>query len=150
MIIDLILDRKDGYKYSAKSFCREVLGYGEIGFNITRAFDEGDEEDIKNALCDYVLVNDYSPAICDYIREQRWLDDDMDFKDNGNYLIHVGVVSPKTKVNPIDFAALEKLLLEELDVMNWEEQHCEYVYRNKQKYQQLLACVKIAKIASYK
>ena len=37
MIIDLILDRKDGYRYNAHEFYGEVMEYGEIGFEITRA-----------------------------------------------------------------------------------------------------------------
>lgn len=34
MIIDLILDRKDGYRYNAHEFYGEVMEYGEVGFDI--------------------------------------------------------------------------------------------------------------------
>jgi len=78
MIIDLILDRKDweeeGYNtYDAKQFYDNVVAYGEIGFEIARALDGGTEENVKKALCDYVINNEYNPKICDYINSVKWL-----------------------------------------------------------------------------
>lgn len=71
MIIDLILDRKGGEQYRPSTFYFEVLAYREIwpelSDPITRAMDDGTEDDVKNALCDYVRKCGYNVAICDYI-----------------------------------------------------------------------------------
>lgn len=78
MIIDEILDRKEGSAYSAHDFymyCMKSSAiFGGIGDKITRALDYGTENDIKRALCDYVLKNGYNPKICDYINSVNWLD----------------------------------------------------------------------------
>jgi hypothetical protein len=77
MIIDLILDRKDGFGYSPHEFYNEVMEYGkifgEIAFKIARAMDMGEEKDVKNELCNYVIEQDYNPEICDYINSVNWL-----------------------------------------------------------------------------
>lgn len=77
MIIDLILDRKDGAKYSPREFYFAVLEYRdiwpELSDPITKALDGGTEKDIKRALCDYVLTQGYNPEICDYINRVSWL-----------------------------------------------------------------------------
>lgn len=79
MIIDLILDRKDNenekiFNYTPEQFYRDVFDYGEIGFNITRAMDEGTEHDVKKALCQYILDNNYSTHVINYINSVNWLD----------------------------------------------------------------------------
>ena len=74
MIIDLILDRKDGYNYNVEKFYKDVVSYGEVGFDIARALDSGTEKDVKNALCDYIINNDYNKNICKYINSVNWLD----------------------------------------------------------------------------
>lgn len=73
MIVDRILDRKDGKPYSAHDFYMDCLGYGRIGDDITRAMDFGTEEEVKRALCKYVVENEYNPLICDYICRINWL-----------------------------------------------------------------------------
>ena len=82
MIVDLILDRKDdntiwtenGSKpYTAERFYRELVGYGEIGFDIQRAFDGGTEQDIKRELCRYIDEQEHNPEIKDYINSVEWL-----------------------------------------------------------------------------
>jgi len=73
MIIDKILDRKDGDPYTPESFYRSIVRYGEIGFDITAAMDHGTETDVKKALCRYVIENEYNPNICKYINKQNWL-----------------------------------------------------------------------------
>lgn len=78
MIIDLILDRKgweeDGYNaYKPHDFYMNVMRYGEIGDDITRAMDFGTEADVRRELCNYVLRNGYNPAICKYINRKTWL-----------------------------------------------------------------------------
>ena len=80
MIIDLILDRKDGIEYNAREFYLQVQSYGEvfgnIAYDITRAMDEGDEEDVKRELRHYVIEQGYNPAICDYIDSVNWLNEE--------------------------------------------------------------------------
>ena len=86
MIIDLILDRKDGLmsyiengklitytEYSPKKFYNEVIQYGEIGWDIAAALDSGEEEDVKRTLCDYIKEEEYRLSICDYIKSVNWL-----------------------------------------------------------------------------
>ena len=77
MIIDLILDRRDAekygdFEYNARAFYFGVMGYGEIGHEITRAMDGGTESDTKRALCDYIDNNEYNPKIKDYIKARVW------------------------------------------------------------------------------
>ena len=73
MIIDLILDRKDGREYNHYDFYIACMGYGRIADDITRAMDCGTEEDVKKALCAYIEKNEYNPLICDYIQKLNWL-----------------------------------------------------------------------------
>ena len=79
MIIDLILDRKDNELYigkdyyNAHDFYCDVLAYGEIGHNITKAMDYGTNEDVRQALCKYINDNHYSTDICRYINKKEWL-----------------------------------------------------------------------------
>ena len=75
MIIDLILDRKDGSPYRAHDFYFDCLAYGSVGNSITAAMDYGTEWDVRRALDDYIMRNEYNPAIIDYIHSVRWLDD---------------------------------------------------------------------------
>ena len=75
MVIDYILDRKDGYGYDVKEFYDACMAYEE--FDIARALDGGTEKDVKKALCDYVIYNDYPKSICKYINSENWLDDDF-------------------------------------------------------------------------
>ena len=78
MIIDLILDRKDGSSYSPKEFRRRVAEYGEtwpeISAPILEALDNGTDGTIKAALCQYVIGNEYNPEICNYICSVPWQD----------------------------------------------------------------------------
>ena len=71
MVVDCILDRKDGSPYNPREFYQDMLAYEAD--DISRAMDEGTEEDVKIALCDYIKFNDYNPAICDYINSVNWL-----------------------------------------------------------------------------
>lgn len=72
MVIDYILDRKDGYGYDVKEFYDACMAYEE--FDIARALDSGTEKDVKKALCNYVIDNDYSKSICKYINSENWLE----------------------------------------------------------------------------
>ena len=82
MIIDLILDRKDGHEYKAKEFYDNVMAYEEgTDYKISRALDGGTEKDVKKALCDYIINNDYNPKICNYINRVTWLEDEATSKE---------------------------------------------------------------------
>lgn len=91
MIIDLILNRKDEielgeangydwYGYIAKDFYNECVEYSElfngIGDEITKAMDYGTEEDVKAAICDYILNNGYSEEIIEFVNKVNWLKND--------------------------------------------------------------------------
>lgn len=76
MIIDLILDRKGGQEYNAREFYYDVMEYeSTFNFNreISRAMDGGTEQDVKKALCDYVINQHYNSEICYYINSVNWL-----------------------------------------------------------------------------
>ena len=77
MIIDSILDRKDGEPYDAKKFYLDIMGYAEtwpdLADPITRAMDGGTNEDVRNALCDYIVSQGYNPSICDYVNSVEWI-----------------------------------------------------------------------------
>jgi hypothetical protein len=93
MIIDLILDRKNDIEtfnelYNTKTFYNEVLGYAEmfgcdsannIAFKITKAMDEGTEEEVRHQLCSYVKDYGYNDDICNFINSVEWL------KPHNNY-----------------------------------------------------------------
>ena len=71
MIIDLILDRKDGAEYSPRDFYNSVREYEDtfesLGFSISRAMDGESELSVKKALCEYIINNGYSMDITEYI-----------------------------------------------------------------------------------
>ena len=71
MVIDLILDRKDGQPYNARKFYNNVCEYGEV--DIANAMDEGEEDEVKHELCKYVIDNKYNHNICQYITSVNWL-----------------------------------------------------------------------------
>lgn len=79
MIIDLILDRKMSSEddYDPNIFYLKIMEYTDIfpdlSNPISRAMDEGEEEDVKRELCDYIDKCGYNPEIKDYIKSVRWL-----------------------------------------------------------------------------
>lgn len=79
MIVDMILDRQDGFEYNAHDFycyCMEESQYFHgIGDKITLAMDYGTERAVKQALCDYINEQGYNERICDYINSVNWLED---------------------------------------------------------------------------
>ena len=77
MIIDKILDRKDGCTYNAHDFYWDCHKYNTIfegiANDILYCMDEGDETDVRLSLCRYILRNGYNPELCDYICSVKWL-----------------------------------------------------------------------------
>ena len=80
MIIDLILDRKDGAFYNPHDFYMEVASYGYLtpvhSERITRAMDGGEEEDVRRELMNYIHQNGYNEELKDYIESVKWLEKD--------------------------------------------------------------------------
>ena len=74
MIIDLILDRKDGAPYDAREFYNAVMEYGKVGHLITEMMDEGTELEVKAAICRYIVDNGYDSKVCEYIISVNWLE----------------------------------------------------------------------------
>lgn len=75
MIIDMILDRKDGCGYSPERARDYIMAEEEcFGWepNISRAIEAGDEIGAKAGLCDYIVSNGYNPGICGYIWSEKW------------------------------------------------------------------------------
>ena len=74
MIIDEILNRKDGADYTAESMRyiydeATTFGYTELA----RALDGGDNSDIVRELCAYIDDNGYRKTIKEYVRGQNWI-----------------------------------------------------------------------------
>lgn len=95
MIIDLILDRKDGAFYNPHDFYMGVASYGELtpvhSERITRAMDSGEEEDVRRELMNYIHQNGYNENLKDYIESVKWLEKDKAYiyildKENGRIL----------------------------------------------------------------
>lgn len=82
MIIDLILDRKDGIFYNPSDFYIGVASYAEtasdIAQRIAEAMDGGEEADVQRELCAYIAANNYDPEICEYIKSVKWLEKDAE------------------------------------------------------------------------
>lgn len=78
MIIDIILDRKDGaIKYTAATHLKAIYDYAtDAGMTeLATAVDGGTEDDVKAALMRYITVCGYPSALLDYIASMRWTDD---------------------------------------------------------------------------
>lgn len=96
MIGDLICDRKDGQKYSAREFYWGVMNYRETwpewADAITRAMDAGEEQDVIAALCNYIKEAGWNGQLCDYISSVKWLEDDPE------HSFEVKVTFPKDRL----------------------------------------------------
>lgn len=78
MVIDLILDRKDGIQYDARKFYWDCMEYNNVFHMgtiaaITAAMDYGTNEDVQRAINTYILRNEYNPDICNWVNTQDWL-----------------------------------------------------------------------------
>lgn len=78
MLIDAILDRRDDrndgiYNYNPKRFYEYINGFGIESYDrVAHAMDEGTEEDVKKALCDYIDT-EYPAHIKDFVNSVDWL-----------------------------------------------------------------------------
>lgn len=77
MIIDLLLDRKDGAKYCPEAFYRDIRAYeSELDIDyISKALDYGSDRDVHKALCKYLVDFDYiyDPALFEYVTSVPWI-----------------------------------------------------------------------------
>ena len=81
MIIDSILDRKDGEPfgdvYDERQFYFDVMQYNDLtpdaSSEITAAMDYGTDADVRASLCRYIDQNGYNPEIKNYINSRRWI-----------------------------------------------------------------------------
>lgn len=98
MIVDEILDRKDyeeeGYDiYNAHDFYMYCMiaetHFRGIANKITYAMDYLENKDVQEALCEYIINNNYNSEICNYIRKKDWLTNGKDKKEfmNGGYML---------------------------------------------------------------
>lgn len=78
MIIDIILDRKDGaISYDASKHLKAIYDYAtDAGMTeLATAVDGGTEDDVKAALMCYIATCGYPLELLDYIASMRWTDD---------------------------------------------------------------------------
>ena len=78
MIIDIILDRKDGaISYDASKHLKAIYDYAtDAGMTeLATAVDGGTEDDVKAALMCYISTCGYPLELLDYIARVRWTDD---------------------------------------------------------------------------
>ena len=78
MIIDIILDRKDGaIRYNANKHLKAIYDYAtDAGMTeLATAVDGGSEDDVKAALMCYISAGGYPLDLLDYIARVRWTDD---------------------------------------------------------------------------
>jgi hypothetical protein len=70
MVIDLILDRKEGFADLNAEYLEDMKCY-EFDY-INAAIDTNDDDTIKAALCRYIEENEYNPEIKGYITSVNW------------------------------------------------------------------------------
>lgn len=82
MIIDSILDRKNNeqhgdFNYDPRKFYHYVNQWAAYGMKdairIAHAMDELEEIDVKDALCLYIIHNEYNLQLIDYVMGRVWL-----------------------------------------------------------------------------
>lgn len=95
MVIDLILDRKDGEPYYPKHFYNECMEYFAIFDAVTLAMDYGTEKDVKETLCKYIKDCEYNTEIMDYINSVNWIESE---NPNGKFELWFGCLDNGTTV----------------------------------------------------
>ncbi len=80
MVIDKILDRKESNFYNWYDFKDIYDNAIDFGFEkLARACDLGNNEDVAEALVEYMIENDYvsdneaSKELIDWVRNQQWV-----------------------------------------------------------------------------
>lgn len=102
MIIDIILDRKDGaISYDASKHLKAIYDYAtDSGMNdIATAVDSGNEDDVKAALMCYISTCGYPLELLDYIARVRWTDDAPAPQDMADKLAIIRKVATRLRRN---------------------------------------------------
>lgn len=77
MLIDVILDRKDGCNYTPEELKYEAFESSfanDVYKDVQKAVKSGDEAKVKKELVKYTKNNDYySPKLEEYINSVTWL-----------------------------------------------------------------------------
>lgn len=79
MIIDIILDRKEGaIDYAPETHLKAIYDYAtDAGMTeLATAVDGGNEADVRAALMRYIVACGYPTALLDYIANRRWTSED--------------------------------------------------------------------------
>ena len=74
MIIDMILERRDGERYDVKGIRDYIYDEAKIfGFDaLAKAAFNGTSENMRRELCAYIDREGYAPEIKDYINSVKW------------------------------------------------------------------------------
>lgn len=102
MIIDVILDRKDGaISYDAQTHLRAIYDYAtDAGMTeLATAVDGGTEDDVKAALMCYISTCGYPLELLDYIARVRWTDDAPAPQDMADKLAIIRKVATRLRRN---------------------------------------------------
>lgn len=100
MIIDIILDRKDGaISYDASKHLKAIYDYATDAHmsDLAAAVDGGTEDDIKAALMRYITACGYPAALLDYIASVRWTDDSTAPQDIADKLAIIRKVATRLR-----------------------------------------------------
>lgn len=78
MVIDCIMDRKEGIEYDKNDFLEYVINENDdcLFDDLIFALELNKELETKVALSKYVVDNGYNPDICGYIWSVNWCDPD--------------------------------------------------------------------------
>lgn len=102
MIIDVILDRKDGaISYDASKHLKAIYDYATDSHmsDIAAAIDGGTEDDVKAALMCYIATCGYPLELLDYIAGVRWTDDAPAPQDMADKLAIIRKVATRLRRN---------------------------------------------------
>lgn len=100
MIIDIILDRKDGaISYDASKHLKAIYGYAtDAGMTeLATAVDGGTEDDVKAALMCYISTCGYPLELLDYIARVHWTDDAPAPQDTADKLAIIRKVATRLR-----------------------------------------------------
>lgn len=100
MIIDIILDRKDGaISYDASKHLKAIYEYAtDAGMSeLATAVDGGTEDDVKAALMCYISTCGYPLELLDYIARVHWTDDAPAPQDRADKLAIIRKVATRLR-----------------------------------------------------
>lgn len=123
MLIDIILNRKDGLRYSVREFYYGLVNYFFTWPNmiepILRAVDRGNEDEVAFELCRYIVTQGYMYKHCNYIRSVKWLEDDPPLDREERITRDTGPITQQWKLKTFKNAIkLEKQIGNRLDYIN--------------------------------